>query len=79
MRAQRQQLCIPEPDALDAYGRINARTTDITQKAAYSLVFVHTWTKDFTDIKKVVDNLNSNVRVVIPDVFVKLIVQNVPH
>ncbi len=61
------------------YDRVNARTTDITQKAAYSLIFVHTWTKDFSNVKTVVDKFNSKVRVVTPDVFVKLIVQNVPH
>ena len=59
--------------------RVNARPTDITQKESYSLVFVHTWTKNFNNVKQVVEGFNPNVRVVTPDVFVKLIQKNIAH
>ncbi len=58
---------------------INSRPADPYNKDGYTLVFVHTWTKDLSNIKTVVDALNSNVRVVTPDVFVKLINKNLKN
>lgn len=55
---------------------INSRTANPYSKDGYSLVFVHTWTKDFSNMKTVVEGLNPNVRVVTPDVFVKLVKNN---
>ncbi|SFD88846.1 GxGYxY sequence motif-containing protein [Chitinophaga sp. CF118] len=55
---------------------INSRPTDPSNASGYTLVFVHTWTKDLSNIKTVVDGLNSNVRVVTPDAFVKLVKAN---
>ncbi|MDU1892908.1 MAG: GxGYxYP family putative glycoside hydrolase [Dysgonomonas sp.] len=55
---------------------INSRPADPYSKSGYTLVFVHTWTKDLSNIKTVVGALNPNVRVVTPDVFVKLVSKN---
>lgn len=55
---------------------INSRPTDPSNVSGYTLVFVHTWTKDLSNIKTVVDGLNANVRVVTPDAFVKLVRTN---
>ena len=55
---------------------INSRPADPSNAAGYTLVFVHTWTKDLASIKTVVDGLNPNVRVVTPDAFIKLIKTN---
>jgi len=55
---------------------INSRLTNPYSAEGYTLVFVHTWTKDLSNIKTVIDQLNPNVRVVTPDVFVKLINKN---
>jgi hypothetical protein len=43
----------------------------------YSLVVVHAWSKTMSNICNVVTNLASDVRVVTPDAFVKLMRQNV--
>lgn len=56
---------------------INTRPADPTRVEGYTLVFVHVWTKNLSHIKTVVAGLNSNVRVVTPDAFVKLIKANV--
>lgn len=55
---------------------INSRPADPYKAEGYTLVFVHTWTKDLSNIKTVVDALNPNVRVVTPDIFVNLINKN---
>lgn len=55
---------------------INSRPANPHSKEGYTLVFVHVWTKDLSHVKTVIDGLNSNVRVVTPDVFVKLVQQN---
>ncbi|PSL28218.1 GxGYxYP domain-containing protein [Chitinophaga ginsengisoli] len=59
-----------------AISNINSRPANPSSASGYTLVFVHTWTKDLASIKKVVDGLNANVRVVTPDVFVKLVKAN---
>lgn len=44
--------------------------------SGYSLIPVHVWSMDVSDVKACVDMLNSNVRVVAPDEFVELIKAN---
>lgn len=55
---------------------INSRPANPHSADGYTLVFVHIWTKDLSNIQTVVKGLNSNVRVVTPDAFVKLIKAN---
>ncbi len=55
---------------------INSRPADPHSAGGYTFVFVHCWTKTQSSIKAVVDGLNPNVRVVAPDVFVRLVKQN---
>lgn len=56
--------------------QINSRPADPHSAEGYTFVFVHCWTKSQSHIKTVIDGLNSNVRVVAPDVFVQLVKQN---
>lgn len=55
---------------------INSRPANPHSSDGYTFVFVHCWTKTQSDIKTVIDGLNSNVRVVTPDKFVALVNQN---
>jgi hypothetical protein len=55
---------------------INSRPTDPSNASGYTLVFVHAWTKDLSSIQTVINGLNSNVRVVTPDAFIKLVKTN---
>jgi hypothetical protein len=55
---------------------INSRPANPSTAAGYTLVFVHVWTKNLSNIKTVINGLNSNVRVVTPDAFVKLVKAN---
>ncbi|MFX1707427.1 GxGYxYP family putative glycoside hydrolase [Chitinophaga sp. CC14] len=55
---------------------INARPADPYSRSGYTLVFVHTWTKDMSAISTVIAGLNKNVRVVTPDAFVQLVRKN---
>jgi uncharacterized protein YifE (UPF0438 family) len=56
---------------------VNAKPTDPTKKSGYTLILVHVWSNGFPEMQKVVEGLNSNVRVVTPETLVKLIRQNV--
>lgn len=56
--------------------QINGRPANPHSAAGYTFVFVHCWTKDQMAIKRVIDGLNSNVRVVSPDRFVALVKKN---
>ncbi len=56
--------------------QINSRPANPHITDGYTFVFVHCWSKDQYAIKRVVDGLNPNVRVVSPDKFVALIKQN---
>jgi hypothetical protein len=55
--------------------------TDISTPEAYTFVYVHAWSKNMKDIDKVVKQLNKNpsVKVVAPDTFMELIMENVKH
>jgi hypothetical protein len=56
---------------------INGRPFNPWSADGYTLVLVHVWTKNLSDIKTVVNGLGPNVRVVTPDAFVKLVTANV--
>ena len=56
--------------------QINSRPANPHTADGYTFVFVHCWTKDQNAIKRVIDGLNPNVRVVAPDKFVALIKKN---
>lgn len=56
--------------------QINSRPANPHSVEGYTFVFVHCWTKDQAAIKRVIDGLNDNVRVVPPDIFVQLVKQN---
>lgn len=56
--------------------QINSRAANPHSAEGYTFVFVHCWTKDQIAIKRVIDGLNSNVRVVAPDRFVALVKKN---
>jgi len=57
--------------------RINNGSTDITSPEAYSLVYVHAWSKNMDDVAKMVSQFNENVRIVNPEQFMELITENV--
>lgn len=56
--------------------QINGRPASPHSADGYTFVFVHCWTKDQSCIKRVIEGLNANVRVVPVDEFVQLVKQN---
>ena len=62
---------------------INSRTKldyiDITNPDSYTFVYIHVWSKDMNNLQSVINKLNTNpkVRVVTPDIFMKLIKNNI--
>ena len=61
--------------------RINSGYTNIKDPNSYTFVYVHVWSNPMDNVNYVVNKLNSNskVRIVSPDTFIKLIINNVPH
>jgi len=57
--------------------QINNQSTNINSAAGYSLIPVHIWTMNPSDVLNCISKLNANVRVVSPDEFVWLIRKNV--
>lgn len=59
--------------------RVNTANTDLTNEASYTFVYLHVWSNDMTILQNVVTELNKNpkVKIVTPDVFMKLIKDNV--
>jgi hypothetical protein len=55
---------------------LNSMPQNPKSASGYSLIPVHAWSMDVSDVKACVDMLNDNVRVVAPDEFVKLIQAN---
>lgn len=53
--------------------------TNIKTPESYTFVYVHVWSKTMDDVQHVVDKLNNNpqVRIVNPDIFMKLIKNNI--
>lgn len=59
--------------------RIELGYTNIKTPESYTFVYVHVWSKTMEDIQHVIDELNNNpqVRIVTPDIFMKLIKNNI--
>ena len=59
--------------------RIDSGQTDIHNSNSYTSVYVHVWSKDLSNIQKVVNRLseNSKVAIVTPETFMELIINNV--
>lgn len=74
--AQRDNLWQGLEEESTVISNINSRPANPHSADGYSLVFVHIWTKDLSNIKTVIQGLNPNVRVVTPDAFVKLVKAN---
>ena len=55
--------------------------TSIKDPNSYTFVYVHVWSNTMDNVNDVVNKLNKNskVRIVSPDTFIKLIINNVPH
>jgi hypothetical protein len=66
---------LEEPTKVIAH--VNSYPRDLSTPAGYTLVEVHVWTKNLGDVQSVVTNLAPDVRVVTPDVFVRLVRDNV--
>ncbi|MDR0540872.1 MAG: RICIN domain-containing protein, partial [Dysgonamonadaceae bacterium] len=56
---------------------LNSQSTNINSASGYSLIPVHIWTMNPSDVLNVINKLNPNIRVVSPDEFVWLIRKNV--
>ena len=63
------------------YTKINSGYTNIKDPNSYTFVYVHVWSNTMDNVNNVVNKLNKNskVRIVSPDTFIKLIINNVPH
>ena len=59
--------------------RTNTDNIDITKEDAYTFVYLHVWSNDMNILQNVVTELNKNpkVRIITPDVFIKLIKDNI--
>lgn len=66
-------------DELIVIDHINSAPRDPCSADGYTLVVVHPWSKSLSDVQTVINGLASDVRVVTPEVFVKLIAENVEH
>ncbi|WP_290443198.1 GxGYxYP domain-containing protein [Clostridium sp. CF012] len=61
--------------------RIDSGQVDIYNSNSYTFVYVHAWSKNLSNIEKVVNKLNGNpkVSIVTPETFMELIKKNVKH
>ena len=61
--------------------RIDSGHTNIKDPDSYTFLYVHVWSNTMDNVNDVVNKLNKNskVKIVAPDTFVKLIIDNVPH
>lgn len=61
--------------------RVNLGYTDIKNPNSYTFVYVHVWSNTMDNVNDVISKLNKNskVRIVTPDVFMRLIEKNIPH
>ena len=59
--------------------RANLDYIDITKPESYTFVYVHVWSKDMDNLKKVINKINSNpkIKIVSPDIFMRLIKNNI--
>lgn len=63
----------------EVIAKVNAGSRDITSKDAYSLVYIHAWSKDMDDVAKMVSQFKEDVRIVNAEQFMELITKNVKH
>lgn len=63
----------------EAIQRINSRPTDISSPEAYTMFYIHAWSKNMDDVRTVVNNLGPKVRIVTPEDFIRLLKKNVKH
>ncbi|KAA6302985.1 MAG: Protective antigen [Candidatus Ordinivivax streblomastigis] len=56
---------------------LNTQSTNVNSESGYSLIPVHIWTMNVSDVLNCITKLNPNVRVVSPDEFVWLIRKNI--
>ena len=61
--------------------RVNLGYIDIKNPNSYTFVYVHVWSNTMDNVNDVITKLNKNpkVRIVTPDVFMRLIEKNIPH
>lgn len=59
--------------------RVNLGQVDIHSANSYTFVYVHVWSKDISNVNSVINKLDPKVKVVTPDVFMRLIKQNLSH
>ena len=61
--------------------RVDSGYTNINDPNSYTFVYVHVCSNTMDNVNDVVNRLNNNskVRIVSPDTFIKLIINNVPH
>lgn len=59
--------------------RVSSGQTNVHNPEAYTLVYVHVWTKETSNVEMVTNMLkeNKNVRIVTPEVFMQLINKNI--
>jgi hypothetical protein len=57
--------------------RINEYITDPTEAEGYTVVNVHPWSHTLSDVKKVVDSLDSHVKVISPEELIERIARDV--
>ena len=59
--------------------RANLEHIDITNPESYTFVYIHVWSKNMDNLQNVINKISVNpkIRVVTPDVFMKLIQNNV--
>ena len=59
--------------------RIDLGYTDIESPDSYTFVYIHVWSKTMDNVQDVVTKLNENpkVKIVTPDIFIKLIQKNI--
>jgi hypothetical protein len=70
---------LPGADEASVTTELNAAGRDPSTGDGYSIVMWHAWSKSVENVKAVVDNLAPHVKVVTPDVLVRLVARNVRH
>jgi GxGYxYP putative glycoside hydrolase C-terminal domain/GxGYxY sequence motif in domain of unknown function N-terminal len=70
---------LPGADEASVTTELNAAGRDPSTADGYSIVMWHAWSKSVENVKAVVDNLAPHVKVVTPDVLVRLVARNVRH
>ena len=70
-------------DEEELINNINSRASldyiDIKDPNSYTFVYIHVWSKDMNDVQNVINKISTNpkVRIVTPDIFMRLIKNNI--